>query len=353
MSTLYITQQDATLRKTDERLRVTVKKDVLLDVPMIKISQVVLYGRINVTAATVAALMERRIEICYLTQHGQYIGRLQPKFSKNSLLRREQYRAAFDPERCLQLARGFVLGKLLNMRTYLMRVNRKQEHPDIGKAVKRIKFACDGANQASNVDQLRGHEGEGSAAYFSVFRHLLKPKKEIDPSKYSPLEGGVGGCHSFFSFKKRVRRPPTDPVNSLLSFGYTLLGNDMFSAVNVVGFDPYVGYLHAGRYGRASLPLDLIEEFRSVIVDSVVVSAINKGDLIIADFQEEMGSIFRLTNEGRKKFLMQYEERKKTEFKHPILKQKMTYQRCFEQQARFLAKTLQGELDEYPALLIK
>jgi len=127
----------------------------------------------------------------------------------------------------------------------------------------------------------------------------------------------------------------------------------MFSAVNVVGFDPYIGYLHAERYGRASLPLDLIEEFRPVIVDSVVVSAINKEELTRNDFREEMGGVFRLTNEGRKKFLKLYEDRKKTEFKHPILKQKMTYQRCFEQQARFLAKTLQGELDEYPALLIK
>jgi CRISPR-associated protein Cas1 len=333
MSTLYITQQDATLRKVDERLKVTVKKDVLLDVPMIKVSQVVLYGRVTVTAATVAALMERQIEICYLTQHGQYIGRLQPKFSKNSLLRREQYRAAFDPARCLQLARGFVLGKLLNMRTWLMRMNRKQEHPEIEQAINRIKLACDAAEHAKTLDQLRGHEGEGSAAYFAVFHHLLK--------------------YPDFTFEKRVKRPPTDPVNSLLSFGYTLLANELFAAVNVVGFDPYIGYLHAEKYGRASLPLDLIEEFRPVIVDSVVVSAINKEDLTRKDFQEEMGNVLRLTPDGRKKFLKLYEERKRTEFKHPILQQKMTYQHCFEQQARFLAKTLQGELEEYPPLLIK
>ena len=363
MSTLYITQQDATLRKIDERLRVTVKKDVLLDVPMIKISQVVLYGRITVTAATVAALMERQIEICYLTQHGQYLGRLQPKFSKNSLLRREQYRAAFDLERCVQLARGFVLGKLLNMRTWLMRMNRKLEQPEIEKSVKRIKLACDGAKEANTVDRLRGHEGEGSAAYFSAFKHLIRPPKPPleEPVRSQAIlgeveglqEGGRGVPSQRWVFEKRVRRPPTDPVNSLLSFGYTLLTNELFSAVNVVGFDPYVGYLHATRYGRASLPLDLIEEFRPVIVDSVVISAINNDVLTHADFCEEMGGLIRLTDEGRKKFLMHYENRKKTEFKHPVLKQKMTYQRCFEQQARFLAKTLQGELDEYPPLLIK
>ena len=333
MSTLYITQQDATLRKTDERLRVTVKKDVLLDVPMLKVSQIVLYGRVTVTAATVAALMERKIEICYLTQHGKYIGRLQPEFSKNSLLRKEQYRAAFDPQRSLELARKFVLGKLLNMRTWLMRMNRKLEKPEIGEAVKRIKRACDGAKEAKDVDRARGHEGEGSAAYFSVFHYLLRKPG--------------------FAFPKRVRRPPTDPVNSLLSFGYTLLANELFSAVNVVGFDPYVGYLHAERYGRASLPLDLIEEFRPLIVDSVVISSINNDILKPEDFREEMGGIFKLTDSGRKKFLMQYEERKNTEFKHPILNQKTSYQHCFEQQARFLAKTLMGELDAYPPLLIK
>ncbi len=127
----------------------------------------------------------------------------------------------------------------------------------------------------------------------------------------------------------------------------------MFSAVNVVGFDPYAGYLHAERYGRASLPLDLIEEFRPIIVDSVVISAINNSILTLDDFQKEMGNVFRLTPDGRKKFLKSYEERKSTEFKHPVLQQKTTYQQCFEQQARFLAKTLTGELDEYPPLLVK
>jgi CRISP-associated protein Cas1 len=347
MSTLYITQQDATLRKRDERLRVTVKKDVLLDVPMIKVSQVVLHGRVTVTAATVAALMERQIEICYLTEHGRYIGRLQPQFSKNSLLRREQYRAAFDAERSVALARQFVLGKLLNMRTWLMRMNRKIEHPELEDAVKRIKQACDGARQATTVDQARGHEGDGSAAYFGVFDHLLRPPNAGADDTISPKNG------LRLNFAKRVRRPPTDPVNSLLSFGYTLLANNMFSAVNVVGFDPFIGYLHAERYGRASLPLDLIEEFRPVIVDSVVVSAINKGELTIDDFTQEMGGVVQLTPEGRKTFLRLYEGRKQSEFTHPVLNQKMTYQHCFEQQARFLAKTLTGELDEYPPLLIK
>ncbi len=333
MSTLYITQQEAMLRKTDERLKVTVNKDVLLDVPMIKVSQVVLYGNITVTAATIAALLEQQIDICYLTQHGQYLGRLQPKLSKNGLLRGDQYRAAFDPARTLHIARGFVMGKLLNMRTWLMRLNRKLGETAIEEAVVQLKQACDGAAEASDLDRLRGHEGEGSAAYFGVFGLLF--------------------TQAGFQFPKRVRRPPTDPINSLLSFGYTLLANDIASAVNVVGFDPLTGYLHAERYGRASLALDLMEEFRPVIVDSVVVTAINTEALTPADFQTELGGFVRLTDTGRKTFLKLYEDRKKTEFTHPRLQQKMTYMQCFEQQARFLAKTLQGELAAYPPLLIK
>lgn len=335
MSTLYITHQDATLRKVDERLKVTLHKDQILDVPMIKVSQVVLYGRITVTAATVAALLERQIDLCYLTQHGKFLGRLEPDLSKNALLRREQHRAASDEARCLQFAKSFVNGKLRNMRTWLMRLNRKLDPSSatLENAANRIKVACDAVGTAVTLDQVRGHEGEGSAAYFAVFNELLKAEE--------------------FSFEKRVRRPPTDPVNSLLSFGYTLLMNDIASAVKIVGFDPYVGYLHADRYGRPSLPLDLMEEFRPVIVDSVVVTAINKGDLTHQDFQEELGNVFRLTPDGRLKFLRLYEERKATEFKHPVLQQKITYQRCFEQQARFLAKTLQGELEQYPSFLIK
>lgn len=333
MSTLYITQQDVTLRKVDERLKVTSQKNVLLDIPMIKVSQVVILGRVTVTAATVAALMERNIEICYLTQHGRFIGRVQPSFSKNSLLRIEQYKAAFDPERCLYLAKGFVIGKLSNLRTVLMRGWRDQGLAELEEAANRVKAAQEQAKEAKNLDQLRGYEGEGSAAYFSVFNRLLK--------------------QSEFVFEKRVRRPATDPVNALLSFGYTLLVNELFFAVNVVGFDPYVGYLHADRYGRPSLPLDLMEEFRPVIVDTLVLTCINKKILSRSDFREELGGVYRMTDEGRKKFLIQYEERKNTEFKHPILNQKMTYQQCFERQARFLAKTLQGELDQYPPLLIR
>jgi CRISPR-associated protein Cas1 len=332
MSTLYITQQDSVLRKVDERLKVTQNGQTLLDIPLIKVSQVILYGRVTVTPATVATLMEHGVGLCYLSERGRYIGRLEPHFSKNSLLRVDQWRAAFDDQRKLAIARQFVEGKLENMRVMLLRANREQESPELARAIDGIKDAQRRAQECRDLDVLRGHEGEGSAAYFAVFGHLIKQD---------------------LSFPGRVRRPPTDPVNSLLSFGYTLLYNDLHSACNVVGFDPYVGYLHADRYGRANLPLDLMEEFRPLIVDSVVLTCLNKRIIQKDDFVIELGSAHRLNDGARRRFLLQYEERKNTEFKHPIFGYRMTYHRCFELQARLLAKHLQDELDQYPPLLTK
>jgi CRISP-associated protein Cas1 len=332
MSTLYITQQDSVLRKVDERLRVTQHKDTLLDIPLIKVSQVILFGRVTVTASTVATLMEHGVGLCYLSEHGRYIGRLEPHLSKNSLLRVAQWRAAFDDRRKLDIAKQFVQGKLENMRVLLLRANREQERPELARAIDGLKDAQRRAQGCRDLDVLRGHEGEGSAAYFAVFGHLIKQD---------------------LRFPGRVRRPPTDPVNALLSFGYTLLYNDLHSACNIVGFDPYVGYLHADRYGRANLALDLMEEFRPLVVDSVVLTCLNKRIIQKDDFVVELGSAHRLSGEARRQFLLQYEERKNTEFKHPIFGYRMTYQRCFELQARLLAKYLQRELDHYPPFLTK
>jgi CRISPR-associated protein Cas1 len=333
MSTLYLTQQDSVLRKEDERLKVTLKGDVLLDLPMLKVSQVVILGRVTVTPHTVAALMERQVHLTYLTEHGRYIGRIEPAFSKNSLLRRAQYAASFDAYRTLSLARGFVLGKLANLRVTLLRAARNTEGLNVEDAVEAIRGAERRAELADDLDILRGHEGEGSAAYFGAFGHLIKADD--------------------FSFSKRVRRPPTDPVNALLSFGYALLANDIHAAANVLGFDPYCGYLHADRYGRPSLALDLMEEFRPVVVDSVVLTCLNKHVLQRDDFAVSLGEVCSLTPEARKKFLLQYEERKQTEIQHPVFEYKATYQRCFELQARILAKCIQGELERYEPFVVR
>jgi CRISPR-associated protein Cas1 len=256
-----------------------------------------------------------------------------PEFSKNGLLRVEQHKAALDAKRRLELARGFVAGKLANLRTFLGQKADKSAKSEVKRLIKQLKDAQRGARRTRKLEQLRAYEGAGSAAYFSGFRYMIKTPE--------------------FTFETRVRRPPTDPVNALLSFGYTLLAHDMFAAVNVVGFDPYVGYLHAEEYGRPSLPLDLMEEFRPVIVDAMVLAIINQGIVTRADFQQAGENACLLTDEGRKKFLAQYEQRRNTEFTHPVLERKMTYQQSLEQQARQLSKTLQGELEAYPPLCMK
>jgi CRISPR-associated protein Cas1 len=333
MSVLYVTQQDSVLRKEDERLKLTLKGETLLDLPMIKVSQVVLMGRVTITPHTVASLMERTVGVCYLSEHGRYVGKIEPAFSKNVLLRRAQYAAAFDSFQTVKIARQIVTGKLANMRAFLLRAERNTDGLDLEAEASAIRRAAREADAAEDLDILRGHEGEGSAAYFRAFGSLIK------------AEG--------FSFQKRVRRPPTDPVNSLLSFGYTLLANDLHSAACTVGFDPYIGFLHADRYGRPSLALDLMEEFRSIIVDSVALTCLNKRILQQEDFEVDLGNVHTLKLDGRKKFLLQYEERKATEIKQPLFEYRVTYQRCFELQARLMAKYLQREVEAYEPFAIR
>jgi CRISPR-associated protein Cas1 len=327
MSTLYVTQQDTVLRKTDERLKVTQKGETLLDVPMIKVSRVVLFGRVTVTAATLQSLMDHQTPVCYLSEHGRYIGRMEPALSKNALLRSAQYRAAFDPGVSIQVARQMVWGKLTNMRVLLQRANRDMKAVPVTRAIDQMKTQITALDTAATLDQLRGFEGAGSATYFGVFNHLIKA--------------------SGMPFVKRVRRPPTDPINALLSFGYALLANDIQSTVNAVGFDPYQGYLHVEHYGRPSLALDLMEEFRPVIVDSAVLTCVNKRIIGADDFAVELGRVHRLKDAARRKFWTQYEERKQTEIQHPVFEYKATYQRCFELQARLLGKRLKGEIEAY------
>jgi CRISP-associated protein Cas1 len=227
--------------------------------------------------------------------------------------------------------RGFVRGKLKNYRNLLMRSQR--EHGwDLGKAVAQVENAIAPIDRTEKIDSLRGLEGSGSAAYFGVFGQLIR------------AEG--------FAFTTRNRRPPTDPINAMLSFGYALLLHDVQSAVNIVGFDPYLGYLHTERYGRPSLALDLMEEFRPLVVDAMVLGAVNKRVLVAEDFAAEpVSRAVSLSDDGRKAFLRLYEQKKQSKFKHPVLGRQCSYQEAFEIQARLLGKYLMGETTQYPPLV--
>lgn len=334
MATVYITEADAFIGKTDERLNVQANKKTLLDVPLIKIDGVVILGRATVSPAALSELLERHISLTFLTGTGRYLGRLEPEVTKNIFVRKAQWQATENNSQAVHVVKGFVRGKLKNYRNVLLRAQRENSQLDLNASITHLENVIEPINTTSNIDSLRGLEGAGSAAYFGCFDHLIR------------TEG--------FSFEARRRRPPTDPVNSLLSLGYSLLRHDVQSAVNIVGFDPYLGYLHVERYGRPSLALDLMEEFRPLVVDAVVLSAINKKALAPVDFTTEpLSGAVSLTKEGLRTFLRLYEHKKQSKFKHPVMSRQCTYQEAFEIQARLLAKYLMGETDKYPPLVLK
>ncbi len=349
MATLYLTKQRSLVKKDGDTLVVYIPEDKEAGtpkskqrIPLMKIDQVVVQGDATITSPALRALLEQRVDICFLTYHGRFIGRLTPAFSKNSLIRIEQHRAHNDPVHRLTLATRFVHGKLSNMRTLLLRYNRKLNDQTITDAagsiqgvLEQVQILSDGSLDAAQAEEqigtLLGLEGAGTAFYFGVFGRLV--------------QGDL-------TFNRRSKRPPMDPVNALLSYAYTLLMHQISSAISVVGFDPYVGYLHTSQYGRPALALDLMEEFRPLIADSVTLTLINNGMLKAKDFNEELGA-YRLTDRGRRIFLTKFEERMQTAIQHPVFKYKATYKKCLELQVRLLAKYLTGEIPEYRPFLVR
>ena len=333
MGTVYISTDDAFIGKTDERLRVRANKETLLDVPMIKVDGVVVLGRATVSPAALTELLERKIPLSFMTGTGRFLGRLEPELNKNIFVRAAQWQAAGETDCAIHVVQAFIRGKLKSYRNLLLRAQRAGNSA-LGNGLTRLEQAISAIERTTAIDSLRGLEGAGSAAYFTHFDRLIS--------------------NDSFSFKTRCRRPPTDPVNALLSFGYSLLTHDIQGAVNIVGFDPYLGYLHTQRYGRPSLALDLMEEFRPLVVDAMVLSSINRNVLNPDDFEDEpLSCAVSLTDEGRRKFLRLYEQKKQSKFKHPVMRRQCTYQEAFEIQARLLAKYLMAETEQYPPLILK
>jgi CRISPR-associated protein Cas1 len=332
MSVIYVTEQGALLAKTGQRLLVKKGKETLLDIPAIEVSQVVAFGSVSITPATVSFLLGKGIDVAFLTQTGRYKGRLQPEFSKKVSLRQQQFARAADGDFCLEVARAIVMGKIANARTICMRRNREFGDDKIAGVVRRLERARRKAAKAGSIDAVRGQEGAAGAAYYEAFGRMIK------------AEG--------FSFEKRTKRPPKDTVNALLSLGYTLLHNNVYAMINVVGLDPYQGFFHAVRQGHPTLASDLSEEFRAIVVDSVVLSVINKGVIKPGDFRPSKGGIY-LTKDGLKKFVGQYEGRMSSKVMHPYFKERMSYMQCIERQVRFFSWVLTGREEEYRPFEVK
>ncbi len=336
---LYVDEQGCAIKKTGKRILVVKENDVLRDIPLIHLGQVVISGNVNLTTPAMQTLLHEGIPVVFLSAYGRYHGALTPQVSRNSLLRTAQHRVAINETRCLALSKAFVHGKLVNMRTMLQR--RKWQSPDSADAaweplianIKSIQVMEKRIHMATELPELLGIEGNASAAYFSAFNFMLKSKMGFD-------------------FQRRSRRPPADATNALLSFAYSMLTADLISAVQTVGLDPYIGFFHQLKYGKPCLALDLMEEFRPILADSVVITLINNRRIKPADFTQSHGGWY-LKDNSRKVFYAAYETRKNETITHPVFKYKLTFRRAMELQVRLLAKYLTGEIEAYTPLTIR
>jgi CRISPR-associated protein Cas1 len=336
---LYVDEPGCAIKKTGKRLLVVKENDVLRDIPLIHLGQVVISGNVNLTTPAMQTLLHEGIPVVFLSAYGRYHGALTPQVSRNSLLRRAQHRIAGDEARCLALSKAFVRGKLVNMRTMLQR--RKWQATDSADSalepllanIKAMQAMEKRIDKATELSELLGIEGNASASYFGSFGFMLK--KEMG-----------------FDFQRRSRRPPADATNALLSFAYSLLTADIMSAIQTVGLDPYVGFFHQLKYGKPCLALDLMEEFRPIVADSVVITLINNRRIKPEDFTQSHGGWY-LKERCRKVFYTAYETRKNETITHPVFKYKLTFRRAMELQVRLLAKYLTGEIDRYTPLTIR
>ena len=328
---LYVQANSAKVAKKGETLEVTVEDERKTSVRLIDVSQVVLMGNIYLTTPTLHELMRREIPVTWHSFGGWFLGHTAGIGHKNVELRTAQYRASFDEMICLKLARDLVRTKILNCRTLMRRNWRGEDKPEL--LFDELKRDSEDSQRAKNLPELLGMEGMAAQRYFGNFARLIKD--DGDPNSFR------------FDFTRRNRRPPTDPVNALLSFAYTLLVRTWTVALSAVGFDPYRGFYHQPRYGRPALALDMMEPFRPLVADSVVLQAINNGEVRPSDFVSAAGSV-ALTDDGRKRFIAAFERRLSQEVTHPLFGYKVSYRRLFELQARLLGRFLLGDIPVYP-----
>ncbi|MFH1076318.1 MAG: type I-C CRISPR-associated endonuclease Cas1c, partial [Pseudomonadota bacterium] len=334
LNTLFVTTQGAYLAKEGETVLVRVENETKLRVPIHTLGGIVCFGNVGCSPFLMGFCGERDVAISFLSEHGRFLARVQGPVSGNVLLRREQYRWADDLERSSMIASSVVSGKLVNCRAVLQRAIRdhadKIEKNQVEEASRQINESMRRLHEHLPLNVVRGIEGDAAHAYFSVFDQLITAQKE-----------------NFF-FKARSRRPPLDNVNCLLSFFYTLVLHDVRSALESVGLDPAVGFLHRDRPGRPSLALDLMEEFRPCIADRLALSLINLRQVQKNGFKQSESGAVLMTDETRKEVLIAYQKRKQEEILHPFIEEKMSLGLVFHMQAMLLARYLRGDLDGYP-----
>lgn len=326
-NSLYITKQKTYLHKERETLVVECEREKVLQIPVHSISSIFCFGNVLVSPFLIGFCGENNIGLAYFTEYGRFLGRLQGQQSGNVLLRRAQYRRSESAP--LEIARNIIAAKIVSSRSVLQRqIRNYEETSNLNSAVDRLKHSLEQARNCNQIDSLRGIEGEAASVYFSVFGELIRT--------------------SGFEFKGRSRRPPKDEVNAMLSFLYSVLGQDVSAALQAVGLDPQVGFLHSDRPGRDSLAQDILEEFRAFWVDRLVLSMINRKQVNSKGFTTEASNAVRMSDDTRKAILVAYQEKKQEEIMHPFLKEQVPIGLLPHIQAQLLAAHLRGDLEQYP-----
>jgi CRISPR-associated endonuclease Cas1 len=333
---LVVQSQRARISKEGETLKIVDEEQGETTVRLIDISDVVLFGNVTITTPALTALLEREIPVAFHSHGGWFRGIAHGIGHRNVEVRTAQYRSSFDDAFCLRFSRDLVAAKIVNQRTILRR-NWRGDEAARTATLDRLGATRKAAGGAANIAELLGLEGDAAATYFRAFAGLLAPP------------GDAGALRSF-RFEARNRRPPTDPVNAMLSLAYAMLSRHLTVALATVGLDPYRGFFHAPRYGRPALALDLMEPFRPIVADSVVLSVVNTGEISPGDFVVGATGT-ALTPAGRRRFIDAFERRLSQETTHPVFGYRLSMRRLILVQARLLARHLLGELPSYPHYL--
>ena len=336
LNTLYVTTPDAYLTKDGQNIVVSVNQKEVFRIPAINIESIVTFGYMGASPGVMRLCTESGISITFLSTHGRFISKVHGATRGNVLLRKRQYQLFDDEQRSLHIAQLIICGKMQNYRSILKRYMRDYgENEDVCRAVQVIEQAKREALRTKDKMTLIGYEGIASNACFGVFPVLILNQKKD------------------FPFHGRSRRPPKDAVNAMLSFAYTLMASDIAAALETVGLDPYVGFLHTLRPGRTSLALDLMEEFRAYLGDRFVLSLINRKQITVSDFQSQGDKGIVMTEKGMKTFISAWQSRKREEITHPYLNEKMEIGLLPYAQAMLLARYIRQDIDDYPVFIVK
>jgi CRISP-associated protein Cas1 len=340
LNTLFVTTQGTYLSKEGETVVISMEKKTLLRIPIHTLSGIICFGNVAASPFLLGFCAEKNVRVSFLTEYGRFLAGIHGKTSGNVLLRREQYRIADDEKFCLEISKFILTGKINNSRIVLQRAIRDYSDDmeqlklsKIKSTVNHLKYLILQIHAEKKITNLRGIEGEAARQYFSVFNYLITNKNKD------------------FYFNGRNRRPPLDRVNCMLSFLYTVLMHDVQSALESVGLDSYVGFLHKDRPGRAGLALDLMEELRPFLVDRLILTLINRNQIESKGFKvSEIGAV-RMNDDTRKNILVAYQQRKQEELTHPYIKEKIKIGLLCYIQSLLLARHLRGDLDGYPVFI--